>query len=197
MVGHFPNFGGKKFFSGKSSSLTHNVIWISSIMLNLEKTNDTTPRKYPDRWKNGQKDGQTLFHRTLPANAGDPTSLVSEVTSRRKEEYQNHIALKLNDPMTTTKTYWSILKTCNGKKVPIIPPILINKLISDSKMKANHYNNFIGSHCTPLDNSSKIPENQTYITNTKLSLIKFENKDIINIIRSLSVGKTHGHDVSI
>ena len=122
---------------------------------------------------------------------------VSEVTSRRKEEYQNHIALKLNDPMTTTKTYWSILKTCNCKKVPIIPPILINKLISDSKMKANHYNNFIGSHCTPLDNSSKIPENQTYITNTKLSLIKFENKDIINIIRSLSVGKTHGHDVSI
>ena len=33
--------------------------------------------------------------------------------------------------MTTTKTYWSILKTFyNGKKVPIIPPLLINdKLI--------------------------------------------------------------------
>ena len=45
-----------------------------------------------------------------------------------------------------------------------------------------------------LDNSSKIPESQTYITNTKLSSTKFENKDIINIIRSLSVGKAHGHD---
>ena len=33
-----------------------------------------------------------------------------------------------------------------------------------------------------------------YITNTKLCSIKFENRDIINIIRSLSVGKTHGHD---
>ena len=66
-------------------------------MLNLEKTNDTIPRKYPDRRKNEQKDRQTLFHRTLPANAGDPTSLVSEVTSRRKEEYQNHIALNFKN----------------------------------------------------------------------------------------------------
>ena len=40
----------------------------------------------------------------------------------------------------------------------------------------------------------KIIKNQTYIANTKLSSIKFENKDIINIIRSLSVGKAHGHD---
>ena len=60
-------------------------------------------------------------------------------------------------------------------------------------MKANHFNNFFASQCTPRDNSSKILENQTYITSTKLSSIKFENKDIINIIRSLSVGKAHGH----
>ena len=66
------------------------------------------------------------------------------------EEYQNNIALKLNDPMTTTKTYWSILKAFyNGKKVPIIPPInewipLINdRLILDIEVKANHFNNFL------------------------------------------------------
>ena len=45
---------------------------------NLEKTNDTIPRKRPDRmtegWKDGWKDGQTLFHRTLPATAGCPKS---------------------------------------------------------------------------------------------------------------------------
>ena len=116
--------------------------------------------------------------------------------SRRKEEYLNHIALKLNDPMTTTKTCWSIFKTFyNSKKVPIIPPLQINdKLISDFEVQANYFNNFFASQCTPLDNSSKIPANQTYIKNTKLSSIKFENKDIINIIRSLSVGKAHGHD---
>ena len=81
---------------------------------------------------------------------------------------------------------WSILKTFyNGKKVPIIPPLLINdKLISDFEVKANHFNNFFASQYIPLDNSSKIPESQTYITNTKLSSIKFENKNIINISRS-------------
>ena len=103
--------------------------------------------------------------------------------SRCKEEYQNHIALKLNDPMTTTKMYRSILKTFyNGK------------LISDFEVKANHFNNIFASQCTPLDNSSKIHKSQTYITNTKLSSVKFENKDIINIIRSLNVSKAHGHD---
>ena len=97
--------------------------------------------------------------------------------------------------MTKTKTYWPILKTFyNGKKVPIIPLILINdKLISGFEIKANHFYNCFASQCTPLDNSSKIPKNQTYITNTRLSSIKFENKDI-NIIRSLSVGKSNGHD---
>ena len=49
------------------------------------------------------------------------------------------------------------------------------------------------SECTPLGNSSKILNNQTYLINTKLSSIKFENKNI-NIKRSLSVGKTHSHD---
>ena len=89
----------------------------------------------------------------------EATSIVSEVISRHKKEYQNHIALMLNDPMTTTKTYWSILETsCNGKKVPIIPPLLINdKLISDFEVKANHFNIFFASQCTTLDNNSKIP----------------------------------------
>ena len=70
--------------------------------------------------------------------------------SRSTKEYQNHIVLKLNDPMTTTKSYWSILKTFyNGKRVPVISPLLINdKLISDFQVKANHFNNFFASQCT-------------------------------------------------
>ena len=50
------------------------------------------------------------------------------------------------------------------------------------------------SQCTPLNDNSKIPESQTYTTNTKLSSIKFENKNIINIIRSLNVDKAHDLD---
>ena len=54
-------------------------------MLSLEKTKKPISRKLKDRRKDGRKDGrkegrkegrtdrQTLFHRTLPAEAGGPT----------------------------------------------------------------------------------------------------------------------------
>ena len=50
-----------------------------------------------------------------------------------------------NDPMTNSKTYWSLLKSFyNGKKVPNIPSLLIdNKIISDFDAKANHFNIFL------------------------------------------------------
>ena len=109
--------------------------------------------------------------------------------SRRKEEYQNHLALKSIDPMANAKIYWSILETFyNAKKVPIIHPLLIdNKIISDFEAKANYFNNFFMSQCTPLNNNSKIPENQIHTTNSKLSLLKFDNKDIINPIGPLNL----------
>ena len=39
--------------------------------------------------------------------------------------FYNNLAKKLNDPSTSNKTYWSIMKTfINGKKTRIIPPLL-------------------------------------------------------------------------
>ena len=69
-----------------------------------------------------------------------------------------------------------------------------NEIISDFKMKANHFNSFFASHSTPLNNISKVPESQTFITDSKLSSIQFEDKDIIKIIRSLSISKANGYD---
>lgn len=76
----------------------------------------------------------------------DKSIVVPEILSATKEEYQNHIALKTN-----AKTYWSILKTFyNGKKAPSIPTILINnKLIPGFEVKANHFDIFFASACTP------------------------------------------------
>ena len=93
--------------------------------------------------------------------------------------------------MTSAKTNLLILTVCNGKQVPIIPPLLSNiNLISDFEEKLNCFNNFFTSQCTPLNNNSKIPGNQTYITN---ATDKLENKDIINI-RSLNLNKAQDHD---
>ena len=59
------------------------------------------------------------------------TTKLSEMILKRKEDYYRLLSNKLNDPHTSAKSYWSILKALyNGKKIPLIPPILINnKLI--------------------------------------------------------------------
>ena len=69
----------------------------------------------------------------------EATNAVSQLVSNRKQEYYNNIALNLNNPKTSAKTYWSILKIFyNRKKIPVIPPLLIkNKLVSNFKTKAN------------------------------------------------------------
>ena len=61
-------------------------------------------------------------------------------------------------------------------------------------MKLNHFNSFFASHCTPLSNNSKVPGSQTYITDSKLFSLQFEDKDIIKIITSLDINKAHVHD---
>ena len=51
---------------------------------------------------------------------------LSNFISNTKTEYYRKFAAKLANPCTSTKTYWSILKTfANGRKVPVIPLILI------------------------------------------------------------------------
>ena len=65
---------------------------------------------------------------------------------------------KLNNTKSSPKTYWAIMKVFyNGKKIPLIPPLLINgKLESDTRKKANHFKEFFASKCTPLNNGSTL-----------------------------------------
>ena len=48
-----------------------------------------------------------------------------------KQKYFNKISKKLCDPLTSTKCYWSLLKTIvNEKKIPYIPPFFITTSMS-------------------------------------------------------------------
>ena len=50
---------------------------------------------------------------------------VSQLISESKDKHYNKLGMKLNNPKTSSKTYWSILKTFyNSGKIPIIPPLL-------------------------------------------------------------------------
>ena len=75
LLAHFPNFFGKKN-SLENQALSHptSYEYLASCQ-NLEKTNDTITRKCLGRRKERWKDGQTVFHRTLVANARGPKSL--------------------------------------------------------------------------------------------------------------------------
>ena len=86
---------------------------------------------------------------------------LNDLILQTKTSYYENLGRKLNDPTLQSKTYWSILKGFyNGKRVPVIPPLLVNnKLVTDFKVKANIFNNLFSKQCTPLANRRKQPEN--------------------------------------
>ena len=85
------------------------------------------------------------------------TPEVSNALSISKTKYYERLPIKLNDPQTASKTYWSILKTfVNGTKISVIPPLLANNnLITDFKLKANLLNDFFNQKCTTVNNPVK------------------------------------------
>ena len=121
---------------------------------------------------------------------------LNKLISSTKALYYENLAKKLNNPLLETKTYWSILKTFyNDKKIPIIPPLLVNdKFVTDIQMKANILNKFFADQCTPLKNNSSLPVKQIFLTQSRLTSIDFDENELLKIIRSLNINKAHGHD---
>ena len=80
-------------------------------------------------------------------------------------------------------------------KAPLIPPLQIGyTLVSNFKKIASIFNKLFVSQCVPLNNDSKIPNCQSHMIKAKTSSFKFENSDIINVIKALDPCKTHGSD---
>ena len=84
--------------------------------------------------------------------------------------------------------HWSISKVFyDSKRLPLIPPLLVhNKFVTDLKAKANIFNDFFSKQCTPLANGSKQPENQVYLTNSRVNSVPFYINLVMNIIRNLN-----------
>ena len=123
---------------------------------------------------------------------------ISNTISSSKLKYHERLANKLNNPKTSLKTYWAILKTyVNGSKIPLIPSLLVDsKLVTDSLDKANLFNKFFAKQCSPIFNDSTIPVNINFETTERLSFLEFCVHDIVKIIRSLDQNKANGHDES-
>ena len=69
-----------------------------------------------------------------------------------------------------------------------------DKSVTDMKTKANIFNKFFAEQCTPLKNDSKLPPNQIFLAQSRLSSLDFNEDEILKIIRALNIHKAHGHD---
>ena len=121
---------------------------------------------------------------------------MSELVCKSKDDYHKQFGSKLTDPKTSSKTYWSIFKKFyNGKKVPLIPPLVINnKLEPDFKRKADHFNNFFASKCTSVKTDIVLPTLLEHESEARFSKITFTDDQILKILRALYIYKAHGHN---
>ena len=102
-----------------------------------------------------------IFHSYIPnktilCNDKDPPWFNNEIRKiltkkSEKGKFYYKLSTKLANPFTSSKTYWSILKTfVNGKKVPIILPLLVNdKFLTNFLEKDNLFSEFFSKQCQP------------------------------------------------
>ena len=92
--------------------------------------------------------------------------------------FLENLITEINELISSTKNLYY--------ETSLIPPLLVdNKFVTDIQIKANIFNNFFAEQCTPLKNSSALPPNQMFLTQSRLNCIDFNGDEI---------HKTHGHD---
>ena len=89
--------------------------------------------------------------------------------------------MKLSNPKTSSKAYWSILKSfVTNKKNPYHSPLYHNgNFITDFRQKAELFNSFFAEQCSILQNSGKRPTNLVPQTDQSLTSINFSQDDIL------------------
>ena len=103
------------------------------------------------------------------------------------------MSAKFEHPSTAPKTYWSILNSfLSNKKIPIIPPILVNdKAVSNFAEMAELFNSYFASQCTPVTNKSRLPSLE-FKTGKRMEKITFTDGDTNLVIKNLNVDKAYG-----
>ena len=123
--------------------------------------------------------------------------LKSLIEANKKKHY-SRISKRMINPLTNTKTYWSILikSFLNNKKIPCIPPLFHqNRYITKCKDKAELFNNFFGNQCSLINNSSVLSSLLFKRTENVISSINFGLDDIAKIIPNLDPNKPHDYDM--
>ena len=82
----------------------------------------------------------------------------------------------------------------NKCRAPRIPPIFHNNLfIQDCKAKAKLFNDYFSKQCTPISNSSSLP-NFYYHTDKRIGIVIIKDDEILSLIRNINPNKASGSD---
>ena len=114
-----------------------------------------------------------------------------------KENYFVCISKRMMNPLTSTKTYWSILKSfLNNKKIPCILPLFYqNRYSTKYKDKVEFFNNFFANQYFLIKTSSVLPSVLFKRTENVISSMDYGSDDTAKIIQKLDPNKAHGHDM--
>ena len=205
------NFNWENLFLGKNAN--EKVCHFTRTILNIFKNfipnktttfNDSDPPWITDQIKNlislknqmlqlylqnGKKNNEYILIQSS-------TKTLSNLIEVSKKNYFDHLSAKLNNPKTSAKAYWKIVKSfVNGKRIPSIPPLFVNgHFVTNFSNKADIFNNFFALQCKTIDNSSVTPNHANFTNDKRLSNLNFDINDITNIIHKLNPNKAHGHD---
>mgnify|MGYP001793298187 CR=1 FL=1 len=160
--------------------------WITpAIKLQISKKN----RLYQKFIKNGKK----IEDLNVVQEASNALKILID---NSKDNYYNRLSKKLSDPQTSSKAYWSILKSFfNDKKRPVIPPLLVNNaFITEFKVKANLFNTHFAKQCSFLVSTSTLPNNFPTLPLHSISEFQINEDEILKLISSLNINKSHGYD---
>ena len=133
--------------------------------------------------------GRLAVYRVRLQKAGTE---LKNITKSSKENFYNNLAKKLNDPSSSSKTYWSRMKTfINGKK-----SLLSHYYwsIINFREKTNIFSYFFVQQCQPIANNSILPTNQLFYTQNRLRYFDIDCGKISKLVNGLNPHKAHSHD---
>ena len=111
-----------------------------------------------------------------------------------RRDYYNNLNEKIENPETTTKTFWKLLKNIMNKNSSGIPTLNVNgSQIHDDRGKAEALNDFFVSQSTIGDNNDDLPP-FTYVTDARLDQIIVTEEQVKQILLSLTTNKSTGPD---
>ena len=145
--------------------------WITKALKSMLKRKNRLYKNYKSHgYKDDDKARLVTFH-----------GKCQQAVENAKSTYLTNLGNKVNDPNTSQKSYWKIIKRVMNKcSTPKIPPLLVNNVfILDCKEKAKL------SNALPTFN---------FLTDEKIAQISIKKDEIVYFVRNLNPNKASGSD---